>query len=77
MATVANLVNIHTWHSPARLVSIHFHFVLSLLGGEIQHRSQYGDAYMTGMLFTLGAEVVLPGGYIENLLRVFKQFTHT
>ena len=26
---------------------------------------------------TLGAEGVLPGGYIESLLRVFKQFTHT
>jgi len=26
---------------------------------------------------TLGAEGVLPGRYIESLLRVFKQFTHT
>ena len=26
---------------------------------------------------TLGAEGVLPGGYIECFLRVFKQFTHT
>jgi len=26
---------------------------------------------------TLGAEGVLPGGYIESLLGVFKQFTHT
>jgi len=25
----------------------------------------------------LGAEGVLPGGYIESLLRVFKQLTHT
>ena len=29
------------------------------------------------MLHTLGAEGVLPGGHIESLLRVFKQFTHT
>jgi len=27
-------------------------------------------------LVTLGAEGILPGGYIESLLRVFKQFTH-
>jgi len=26
---------------------------------------------------SLGAEGVLPGGHIESLLRVFKQFTHT
>jgi len=26
---------------------------------------------------SLGAEGVLPGRYIESLLRVFKQFTHT
>ena len=29
------------------------------------------------MPFTLGAEGVLPGRYIESLLRVFKQLTHT
>jgi len=29
------------------------------------------------MLKTLGAEEVLPNRYIESLLRVFKQFTHT
>ena len=29
------------------------------------------------LMLTLGREGVLPGGYIESLLRVFKQFTHT
>ena len=29
-----------------------------------------------GPLMTLGAEGVLPGGYIKSLLRVFKQLTH-
>jgi len=31
---------------------------------------------LVNQLLSLGAEGVLPGGYIESLLRVFKQLTH-
>ena len=48
-----------------------------IVSKQVSHLFSIGliiDAYCR---FTLGAEGVLPGRYIESLLRVFKQFTHT
>jgi len=44
---------------------------------SMQHYLHMIRSHGTADGYTLGAEGVLPGRFIESLLRVFKQFTHT
>jgi len=68
-------------HGPSELVFCQICAIFMILIGQEWRRLAVVRTYerrrrnpMTG---SLGAEGVLPGGHIESLLRVFKQFTHT